>query len=97
MAVLLICHSNAREERILSIARKNKTEFRSCLELGRSLNSILIVKSAIPESRVTCNEWKPTQDLLKNVNQQQQFIMNNIKAAYRLYSIFFSFVSFKLC
>lgn len=65
MAVLVISHRNAGEERIFSIVRKNKTKFRSRLELGRSLNSIMTVKSAILESLVACNEWKPIQDLLK--------------------------------
>ena len=50
--VLVIPHSNAGEERIFSIVRKNKTKFRSRLELRRSLNSIMIVKSAIPERLV---------------------------------------------
>lgn len=40
MAVVVISHNNAGEERIFSILRKNKTEFRSRLKLGRYLNSI---------------------------------------------------------
>ena len=47
IAVLVIPHSNAREEDIFSIVRKKKTEFRSLLDLGRSLNPVMIEKSAI--------------------------------------------------
>ena len=65
MAVLAIPHSNAGDEKNFSIINKSKTEFRSCLELRRSLNSVMIVKSAISESLVACNEWKLTLDLLK--------------------------------
>ena len=47
IAVLVIPHSNAREEDIFSIVRKKKTEFRSLLDLGRSLNPVMTEKSAI--------------------------------------------------
>lgn len=47
IAVLVIPHSNAREEDIFSIVRKKKNEFRSLLDLGRSLNPVMIEKSAI--------------------------------------------------
>ena len=65
MVVLVILHNNSGEKIIFSIVCKNKAEFRSFLELLRSLNPIMIVKSPIPESLITCNERKPTQDLLK--------------------------------
>ena len=47
IAVLVIPHSNAREEDIFSIVRKKKNEFRSLLDLERSLNPVTIEKSAI--------------------------------------------------
>ena len=65
MSVLVIPHSNAGEERVFSIIRKNKTEFRSRLSLGRSLNSIMIIKSTLPESLLKCHEWKPPKALLQ--------------------------------
>ena len=65
MSVLVIPHSNAGGERVFSIIRKNKTEFRSRLSLERSLNSIMIIKSTLPESLLKCHEWKPPKALLQ--------------------------------
>ena len=45
--------------------RKNKVEFRSCLELGRSLNSIMRIKMTFPESLLPCHECKPSDELFK--------------------------------
>ena len=42
LSILVIPHSNDADERVFSIIRKNKTEFRSRLELGNSLNSIIL-------------------------------------------------------
>ena len=39
---LAIPHSNADEERIFSSVRKDKTDFRSSMELDRTLSSLLI-------------------------------------------------------
>ena len=39
--VLVVPHSNSSEKRVFSIIRKNKTQFRSRLNLGRSLNLIM--------------------------------------------------------
>ncbi|XP_033115332.1 uncharacterized protein LOC117115582 [Anneissia japonica] len=44
--VLVIPHSNAEEERIFSMVRKNKTSFRSNLDPKGTLSSILTVKLA---------------------------------------------------
>ena len=65
MSVLVIPHSNAGEERAFSIIRKNKTEFQSRLSLGRSLNSIMIIKSTLPESLLKRHKWKPPNALLQ--------------------------------
>ena len=43
-AVLVIPHSNAEEERLFSIVRKNKTDSRSCLGLDGTLSNILAMK-----------------------------------------------------
>ena len=42
LGVLTIPHSNAGEERVFSTIRKNKTDFRSNLDLRGSLSSIMI-------------------------------------------------------
>ena len=64
LTVLTVPHSNASEERVFSIIKKNKTEFRSRLELGGSLNSIMRIKMALPESLMPCHKWKPSNELL---------------------------------
>ena len=46
-AYLTIPHSNAEEERVFSIARKNKTSFRPRLDLEETLVSIVTVKLAM--------------------------------------------------
>lgn len=61
MSVLVIPHSNASEERVLSNVRKNKTLFRSSLELGGTLQSILQVKLGMDDP---CEKFEPTVDLL---------------------------------
>ena len=48
LTVLAIPYSNATQERVVSVVRKNKTEFRSNLYINVSLNSILRVKMSIP-------------------------------------------------
>ena len=63
-SLLVIPHSNASEEGVFSIIRKNKTEFRSRLELRLSLNSIMRIKMSLPESLLPCYQWKPSDELL---------------------------------
>ena len=65
LSVLVIPHSNAGEERVFSMIRKNKTEFRSQLSASGSLNSIMRIKLSLPEDLVPCFRWKPSNDLLK--------------------------------
>ena len=64
LTVLTVPHSNAAEERVFSVIRKNKNEFRARLKLSGSLNSIMRIKMAIPESLIECHEWKPSKELL---------------------------------
>ncbi len=45
--VLVLPHSNAGEERVFSMVRKNKTSFRSSLSMEGTLSSILTVKLAV--------------------------------------------------
>ena len=65
LSVLVIPHSNAGEERVFSTIRKNKTDFRSRLQLGGSLNAIMHVKMAVPEQLMACYTWEPSKELLK--------------------------------
>ena len=44
LAILVVPHSNAVDERVFSTIRKNITEFRSSLDLSKSLNSVMRVK-----------------------------------------------------
>ena len=51
--ILTIPHSNAEEERIFSIIRKNKTCFRPNLDPSETLGSIVTVKLAMESEPVT--------------------------------------------
>ncbi|PIK36826.1 hypothetical protein BSL78_26353 [Apostichopus japonicus] len=57
-------HSNAEQERLLSVVRKNKTDSRLSLKLDGTLSSILAMKLQYPESTVPCFKWKPTKETL---------------------------------
>ena len=65
LSALVIPHSNAAEERVFSMLRKNKTEFRSRLDMKGSLNSIMRIKMSLPEALVPCHTWNPPEKLLK--------------------------------
>lgn len=56
MLVLTIPHSNAGEERVFSMVRKNKTPFRSSLGLDKTLSGLLTVKLATQEP---CHKFEP--------------------------------------
>ena len=62
-AILVVPHSNAADKRVFSVIRKNKTEFRSRLDLSKSPNSVMRVKMSLPEQ--SCYRWKPDKELLK--------------------------------
>ena len=49
--VMVLTHSNASLQRLLSIIRKNKTDMQSSLKLDGTLPSILSMKTHNPESR----------------------------------------------
>ena len=65
LAILVVPHSNTADERVFSMTRKNKTEFRSRLDLSKSLNSVMRVKITLPEQVQSCYRWKPDKELLK--------------------------------
>ena len=58
LCVLVVPHSSAEEERIFSMIRKNKTDFRSRLHLDGSLNSVMRIKMSFPESLTACRKGK---------------------------------------
>ena len=71
--VLTIPHSNAQEERIFSMVRKNKTAFRPSLDPNGTLSSILSIKLAAgepahcfePPKEVLCNAKSATWEYNK--------------------------------
>lgn len=64
--VLVIPHSNASEERVFSMVRKNKTPFRPSLGLDGTLSSIITVKLGIEEP---CIKYEPSSALLKSAKK----------------------------
>ena len=62
MVVLVTPHSNAEEERVFSMVRKNKTDFRSSLKSDGSLSSILTVKLNNKESS---DKYEPSKALIE--------------------------------
>ena len=61
--VLTIPHSNAEEERLFSMVRKNKTAFRPKLDPAGTLSSILSIKLAAKEP---AHCFEPSSEVLKN-------------------------------
>ena len=61
--VLTIPHSNAEEERLFSMVRKNKTAFRPNLDPAGTLSSILSIKLAAKEP---AHCFEPSSEVLKN-------------------------------
>ena len=54
LAILVIPHSNAADERVFSMIRKNKTEIRSRLDLSTPLNSVMRIKMSLLEQIQPC-------------------------------------------
>ena len=65
LQVLTIPHSNPGEERVFSMISKNKTQFRSTLDLDKSLNSIMLLKTNSPEGLVSYHKIKFSEELLR--------------------------------
>lgn len=59
--VLTLPHSNADEERVFSLIRKNKILSRSSLDINNTLSSILTVKMSNLEP---CYKYEPTSEVL---------------------------------
>ncbi len=64
--VLVIPHSNADEERVFSIVRKNKTPFRPNLSLDKLLPSLLTVKLATEEP---CHKFNPPAQVVQRAGK----------------------------
>lgn len=60
--VMVIPHSNAQEERVFSMVRKNKTSFRPSLDPKGTLSSILTIKLA---STGDSHSYEPSQEVLR--------------------------------
>lgn len=60
--VMIIPHSNAQEERVFSMVRKNKTAFRPSLDPKGTLSSILTVKLASTEE---AHRYEPSKEVLR--------------------------------
>ena len=73
LTFLTVPLANAAEERVFSIIRKNKTEFRSRLD-ATSLNTIVVVKMSNSESLLPCYRWKPTKKFIKSIQKNLQEI-----------------------
>jgi len=64
--VLCIAHSNAGEERVFSMIRKNKTPFRPNLALDKTLPSLLTVKLATEEP---CHKYSPPPSIVERAGK----------------------------
>ena len=60
--ILILPHSNAEEERVFSMIRKNKTVFRASLDPEGTLSSIVTIKLAHSEAT---SDFNPPKTLLK--------------------------------
>ena len=65
LAILVVLHSNAGNQRVFSMMRKSKTEFGSRLDLSKSLNSVMRVKMSSPDEIQHYYRWKLDKELLK--------------------------------
>ena len=65
-SVLVIPNSNASEERVFSMVRKNKTPFCPSLGLEGTLSSIIGIKLGIDDP---CVKFEPSKQLLKDTKK----------------------------
>lgn len=63
--IMTIPHSNAGEERIISLIRKNKTPDRNSLRLHGTLSSLMIVKMHLEDLL----QWKPSVTLIDSAKK----------------------------
>lgn len=72
--ILTLPHSNAEEERIFSMVTKNKTKFRSSLQLDGTLSSILTLKCADIEP---CHSYDPPVEVLETAKKATMIYNSN--------------------
>ena len=65
-SVLVVPHSSAREERVFSMVRKNKTPFCPNLALDGTLSSLLTVKLGVEKP---CDKFEPNKDILESARK----------------------------
>ena len=65
-SVIVIPHSNASEERVFSMVRKNKTPFRPSIGLDGTLSSIITVKLGVHEPS---EKFEPSKSLLTDAKK----------------------------
>ena len=65
--ILVIPHSNAEEERVFSLVRKNKNCFRQNLDVDESLASIITCKLAMDGESVT--KFSISDDIISTAKQ----------------------------
>ena len=63
--IMTIPHSNAGEERIFSMIKKNKTPDRNSLRLDGTLSSLMVVKTHVEDPL----KWKPSVTLLDSAKK----------------------------
>ena len=64
LLVLKLAHSNADEERVFTLIKKNKTERRGSLDLNRRLSPIINVKINLDGES---HQFRPSASLIKNL------------------------------
>ena len=62
-------NSNATEEHVFSMVRKNKTPFRSNSDLDKTLGSIITTKMALPQD-TPVNKFEPPKELLVSAKKE---------------------------
>ena len=82
LIVLVIPHSNANQERLFSIVRKNKTDWRSSLKLYGILSSILSMKTHYLKAIIPCYRWKTDAALLEKLGSAPKLIMTTTSSKY---------------
>ena len=61
--ILILPHSNAGEERVFSMVRKNKTAFRGSLGVDGTLSSLMTIKLA------NCHQFEPPVEVLTSAKK----------------------------
>ena len=71
--VLTIPYSNAAEERVFSMIKKNKIEFRANIDLSKT-DPIRVIEMNHPEQMIPCYSMRFSDELLKKMQISIQCI-----------------------